>query len=110
MSLNDFFAPMKDSALLPPSLEPGIYTIKAEHLATTNNLFLVDGQNDNDSRLGGSQGTQAHVTLGKPRAPAPQSKIFSAGSARSAFHSSRYHHRLAQTIDTPAWLSQFVEP
>jgi hypothetical protein len=27
-----------------------------------------------------------------------------------AFHLHGYHHRLAQTIDTPAWLSQFVEP
>src|SRR6185503_1500150 len=31
--------------------------------ATTGNLFLVDGQYDNDSRRGGSQGTQARVTL-----------------------------------------------
>ena len=43
------------------SFEGGQYSANGQ--ATTNNLFLVDGQNDNDSRRGGSQGTQARVAL-----------------------------------------------
>lgn len=43
------------------SFEGGQFSANGQ--ATTNNLFLVDGQNDNDSRRGGSQGTQARVTL-----------------------------------------------
>ena len=43
------------------SFEGGQFSANGE--ATTNNLFLVDGQNDNDSRRGGSQGTQARVAL-----------------------------------------------
>ncbi len=43
------------------SFEGGQYSANGQ--ATTNNLFLVDGQNDNDSRRGGSQGTQARVSL-----------------------------------------------
>ncbi len=43
------------------SFEGGQFSANGQ--ATTNNLFLVDGQNDNDSRRGGSQGTQARVSL-----------------------------------------------
>ena len=43
------------------SFEGGQFAANGQ--ATTNNLFLVDGQNDNDSRRGGSQGTQARVSL-----------------------------------------------
>jgi TonB-dependent receptor-like protein len=43
------------------SFEGGQYSANGQ--ATTNNLFLVDGQYDNDSRRGGSQGTQARVAL-----------------------------------------------
>ncbi len=43
------------------SFEGGQYSANGQ--ATTNNLFLVDGQNDNDSRRGGSQGTQARISL-----------------------------------------------
>ena len=51
---------------LVPALQVGSFEggqFSANGQATTNNLFLVDGQYDNDSRLGGSQGTQARVTL-----------------------------------------------
>jgi len=51
---------------LVPSLQVGSFEggqFSANGQATTNNLFLVDGQNDNDSRRGGSQGTQARVSL-----------------------------------------------
>jgi len=43
------------------SFEGGQYSANGQ--ATNNNLFLVDGQYDNDSRRGGSQGTQARVSL-----------------------------------------------
>jgi hypothetical protein len=43
------------------SFEGGQFSANGQ--ATTNNLFLVDGQYDNDSRRGGSQGTQARVSL-----------------------------------------------
>ena len=43
------------------SFEGGQFSANGQ--ATNNNLFLVDGQNDNDSRRGGSQGTQARVSL-----------------------------------------------
>src|SRR5262245_42296685 len=43
------------------SLEGGQFAANGQ--ATNNNLFLVDGQYDNDSRRGGSQGTQARVAL-----------------------------------------------
>jgi len=43
------------------SFEGGQYSANGQ--ATTSNLFLVDGQNDNDSRRGGSQGTQARIAL-----------------------------------------------
>ena len=49
---------------LVPVLQVGSFEggqFSANGQATTNNLFLVDGQNDNDSRRGGSQGTQARV-------------------------------------------------
>src|SRR6476659_9888633 len=51
---------------LVPTLQVGSFEggqFSANGQATTNNLFLVDGQNDNDSRRGGSQGTQARVSL-----------------------------------------------
>ncbi len=51
---------------LVPTLQVGSFEggqFSANGQATTNNLFLVDGQYNNDSRLGGSQGTQARVTL-----------------------------------------------
>jgi hypothetical protein len=51
---------------LVPVLQVGSFEggqFSANGQATTNNLFLVDGQNDNDSRRGGSQGTQARVSL-----------------------------------------------
>ena len=51
---------------LVPTLQVGSFEggqFSANGQATNNNLFLVDGQNDNDSRRGGSQGTQARVSL-----------------------------------------------
>jgi hypothetical protein len=47
--------------LTPGSFEGGQYNANGQ--ATTANLFLVDGAYDNDDRRGGSQGTQARVTL-----------------------------------------------
>src|SRR6478735_5535116 len=43
------------------SFEGGQYSANGQ--ATNNNLSLVDGQYDNGSRRGGSQGTQARVSL-----------------------------------------------
>ena len=51
---------------LTPSLNPGSFEggqFNANGQATTANLFLVDGAYNNDDRRGGSQGTQARVTL-----------------------------------------------
>jgi hypothetical protein len=51
---------------LTPSLTPGSFEggqFNANGQTTTSNLFLVDGAYDNDDRRGGSQGTQARVTL-----------------------------------------------
>jgi hypothetical protein len=51
---------------LTPSLNPGSFEggqYNANGQATTSNVFLVDGAYDNDDRRGGSQGTQARVTL-----------------------------------------------
>jgi hypothetical protein len=51
---------------LTPSLNPGSFEggqYNANGQGTTSNLFLVDGAYDNDDRRGGSQGTQARVTL-----------------------------------------------
>lgn len=51
---------------LVPALQPGAFEggqYSANGQATTSNLFLVDGQFNNDSRLGGSQGTQARISL-----------------------------------------------
>jgi outer membrane receptor protein involved in Fe transport len=51
---------------LTPSLAPGTFEggqYNANGRDTGSNLFLVDGVYDNDDRLGGSQGTQARVTL-----------------------------------------------
>ena len=51
---------------LTPSLAPGTFEggqFNANGRDTGSNLFLVDGVYDNDDRLGGSQGTQARVTL-----------------------------------------------
>jgi hypothetical protein len=47
--------------LTPGSFEGGQYNANGQ--TTTSNLFLVDGAYDNDDRRGGSQGTQARVTL-----------------------------------------------
>ena len=60
------FSLMQTIPGLVPSLQPGSFEggqFNANGQATTNNLFLVDGQYDNDSRLGGAQGTQARITL-----------------------------------------------
>ena len=60
------FAIMQTIPGLVPTLQVGSFEggqFSANGQATTNNLFLVDGQYDNDSRLGGSQGTQARITL-----------------------------------------------
>src|SRR6476469_8715334 len=60
------FSLMQTIPGLVPVLQVGSFEggqFSANGQATTNNLFLVDGQNDNDSRRGGSQGTQARVTL-----------------------------------------------
>ena len=60
------FSLMQTIPGLVPALQPGSFEggqFNANGQATTNNLFLVDGQYDNDSRLGGSQGTQARITL-----------------------------------------------
>ena len=48
-------------SLVPGSFEGGQYNANGQ--ATTANVFLVDGAYDNDDRRGGSQGTQARVTL-----------------------------------------------
>ena len=60
------FSLMQTIPGLVPMLQVGSFEggqFSANGQATTNNLFLVDGQYDNDSRLGGSQGTQARVSL-----------------------------------------------
>ncbi len=60
------FSLMQTIPGLVPTLQVGSFEggqFSANGQATTNNLFLVDGQNDNDSRRGGSQGTQARVAL-----------------------------------------------
>lgn len=60
------FSLMQTIPGLVPTLQVGSFEggqFSANGQATTNNLFLVDGQYNNDSRLGGSQGTQARVTL-----------------------------------------------
>jgi len=60
------FSLMQTIPGLVPSLQVGSFEggqFSANGQATTNNLFLVDGQYDNDSRRGGSQGTQARVSL-----------------------------------------------
>jgi outer membrane receptor protein involved in Fe transport len=51
---------------LTPSLAPGTFEggqFNANGRETGSNLFLLDGMYNNDDRLGGSQGTQARVTL-----------------------------------------------
>jgi len=60
------FSLMQTIPGLVPVLQPGSFEggqFSANGQATTSNLFLVDGQNDNDSRRGGSQGTQARIAL-----------------------------------------------
>jgi len=60
------FSLMQTIPGLVPVLQVGSFEggqFSANGQATTNNLFLVDGQYDNDSRRGGSQGTQARVAL-----------------------------------------------
>ena len=60
------FSLMQTIPGLVPSLQPGSFEggqYAANGQATTSNLFLVDGQYNNDSRLGGSQGTQARISL-----------------------------------------------
>jgi len=60
------FSLMQTIPGLVPTLQVGSFEggqFSANGQATNNNLFLVDGQNDNDSRRGGSQGTQARVSL-----------------------------------------------
>ena len=60
------FSLMQTIPGLVPVLQVGSFEggqFSANGQATNNNLFLVDGQNDNDSRRGGSQGTQARVSL-----------------------------------------------
>jgi hypothetical protein len=60
------FSLMQTIPGLVPTLQIGSFEggqFSANGQATNNNLFLVDGQYDNDSRRGGSQGTQARVSL-----------------------------------------------
>jgi hypothetical protein len=60
------FSLMQTIPGLVPALQPGAFEggqYSANGQATTSNLFLVDGQFNNDSRLGGSQGTQARISL-----------------------------------------------
>jgi outer membrane receptor protein involved in Fe transport len=60
------FSLMQTIPGLVPTLQVGSFEggqFSANGQATNNNLFLVDGQYDNDSRRGGSQGTQARVAL-----------------------------------------------
>src|SRR5438034_858517 len=60
------FSLMQTIPGLVPILQVGSFEggqFSANGQATTSNLFLVDGQYDNDSRLGGAQGTQARITL-----------------------------------------------
>ena len=60
------FSLMQTIPGLVPSLQPGSFEggqYAANGQATTSNLFLVDGQYNNDSRLGGAQGTQARISL-----------------------------------------------
>jgi hypothetical protein len=60
------FSLMQTIPGLVPVLQVGSFEggqFSANGQQTTNNLFLVDGQYDNDSRRGGSQGTQARVAL-----------------------------------------------
>ncbi|MBI4887098.1 MAG: TonB-dependent receptor [Acidobacteria bacterium] len=60
------FSLMQTIPGLVPALQPGAFEggqYSANGQATTSNLFLVDGQFNNDSRLGGAQGTQARISL-----------------------------------------------
>ncbi len=60
------FSLMQTIPGLVPTLQIGSFEggqFSANGQATASNLFLVDGQNDNDSRRGGGQGTQARVSL-----------------------------------------------
>lgn len=60
------FSLMQTVPGLVPVLQVGSFEggqFSANGQSTTNNLFLVDGQADNDSRRGGSQGTQARISL-----------------------------------------------
>src|SRR5258705_2197778 len=60
------FSLMQTIPGLVPVLQVGSFEggqFSANGQATANNLFLLDWQNDNDSRRGGSQGTQARVSL-----------------------------------------------
>ena len=60
------FSLMQTIPGLVPTLQIGSFEggqFSANGQATNNNLFLVDGQYDNDSRRGGSQGTQARISL-----------------------------------------------
>jgi TonB dependent receptor-like, beta-barrel len=64
--LRNQFSLMQTIPGLVPTLQIGSFEggqYSANGQATNNNLFLVDGQYDNDSRRGGSQGTQARVAL-----------------------------------------------
>jgi hypothetical protein len=60
------FSLMQTIPGLVPALQPGAFEggqYSANGQATASNLFLVDGQFNNDSRLGGAQGTQARISL-----------------------------------------------
>jgi len=60
------FSLMQTIPGLVPALQPGAFEggqYSANGQATTSNLFMVDGQFNNDSRLGGAQGTQARISL-----------------------------------------------
>ena len=65
-ALRNQFSLMQTIPGLVPTLQVGSFEggqYSANGQATNNNLFLVDGQYDNDSRRGGSQGTQARISL-----------------------------------------------
>src|SRR5262245_22817387 len=65
-TIRNQFSLMQTIPGLVPTLQVGSFEggqFSANGQATNNNLFLVDGQYDNDSRRGGSQGTQARISL-----------------------------------------------
>ncbi len=93
------FSLMQTIPGLVPSLQPGSFEggqFNANGQATANNLFLVDGQFDNDSRLGGGQGTQARITLDSMAEYQVQTHQYNA--EYGGFDRRRGEHRLEERL------------